>query len=227
MTARDAILARIRRSLGTSGSDIARRADVSDRLQRPPKGLIPLRGQRDRAGRTDLFAAEAAKVSTTVARVAEAGDVPAAIADYLRAKNLPQVIRAGADPRLADLPWDTQPQLTVSAGPSKGDDLVGLSHAFAGVAETGTLVLTSGADNPTTLAFLPEYHLVVLDAADIAGDYEAVWDRLRAIYGKGEMPRNLNLITGPSRSGDIEQTILLGAHGPRSLHVIIVEGAAE
>ncbi|MDR3374339.1 MAG: lactate utilization protein [Ancalomicrobiaceae bacterium] len=223
MTAKGAIFAGIRRSLGTSGADIARRADVSDRLQRPPKGLIPARGQLDRAGRVELFVAEAKTVSTTVERVATAADVPAAIADYLRSKNLPQAIRSGADPRLASLPWDTEPQLTVTQGPSKGDDLAGLSHAFAGVAETGTLVLTSGPDNPTTLAFLPEFHLVVIEAADIAGDYEAVWDRLRATYGKGEMPRNLNFITGPSRSGDIEQTILLGAHGPKSLHVIVVE----
>jgi L-lactate dehydrogenase complex protein LldG len=45
---------------------------------------------------------------------------------------------------------------------------------------------------------------------------------LRKAKGKGEMPRALNLITGPSRSGDIEQTIILGAHGPRALHIVVV-----
>ncbi len=85
-----------------------------------------------------------------------------------------------------------------------------------------SLVLTSGKDNPTTLNFLPETEIVVLDAADVAGDYETVWDRLRERFGKGTMPRTVNFVTGPSRSGDIEQTIILGAHGPRSLHIVIV-----
>ena len=90
------------------------------------------------------------------------------------------------------------------------------------VAESGTLVLTSGVDNPTTLNFLPETAIVVVDAADIAGDYETVWDRLRAETGEAPLPRTVNWVNGPSRSADIEQTLLLGAHGPRSLHVIVV-----
>ena len=83
-------------------------------------------------------------------------------------------------------------------------------------------MLLSGPDNPTTLNFLPDNHIVVLAAADIVGDYETAWDRLRAAFGKGRMPRLVNMITGPSRSGDIEQKLLLGAHGPRRLHVVIV-----
>ena len=90
------------------------------------------------------------------------------------------------------------------------------------MAETGTLALLSGQDNPTTLNFLPDYHLVVIDKADIVGDYETVWTRLRDRYGEAVMPRIVNFITGPSRSGDIEQKLLFGAHGPRSLHVMVV-----
>jgi len=97
-----------------------------------------------------------------------------------------------------------------------------VSHAFGGVAETGTLVLTSGQDNPTSLNFLPDNHIVVIEAKDIAGDYESIWPRLREKFGDGLMPRAVNLITGPSRSADIEQTLILGAHGPRRLHVILV-----
>jgi L-lactate dehydrogenase complex protein LldG len=84
-------------------------------------------------------------------------------------------------------------------------------------------MLTSGADNPTTLNFLPDTHIVVLQASDIAGDYETLWGRLRERYGAGTMPRTINWITGPSRSADIEQTLILGAHGPRRLHVIVVK----
>jgi L-lactate dehydrogenase complex protein LldG len=83
------------------------------------------------------------------------------------------------------------------------------------------VVLISGADNPTTLNFLPDVHIVVVDAADIAGDYETVMTRLRQRFGDGRLPRTVNLITGPSRSADIEQTLILGAHGPRKLHLIV------
>ncbi|MGC2780786.1 MAG: LUD domain-containing protein, partial [Bradyrhizobium sp.] len=79
-----------------------------------------------------------------------------------------------------------------------------------------------GPDNPTTLNFLPDNHIVVLDAATLAGDYESVLARLRDVFGTGRMPRTINMITGPSRSADIEQTLILGAHGPRRLHVIVV-----
>lgn len=219
---RDAILSKIRRSLGAASGDVERRATVSDRLTRSPRGLIPARGQLPPAEQVRLFRAMAEKVACTVDEVASPDDVPAAVADYLRQRNLPSAVRRGADPRLAGLPWDGQPQLTVAEGPSDGTDLAGLSHAFAGVAETGTLILTSGGDNPTTLNFLPEHHIVVIQAADIHGDYETALDLVRRRWGKGVMPRTVNMITGPSRSGDIEQTILLGAHGPRSLHIIVV-----
>ncbi|TBW37210.1 lactate utilization protein [Siculibacillus lacustris] len=224
MTARDAILAKIRRSLKVGGADDGdRRAAVAERLRVHAPGLVPARGHLPARARVDLFVTMAEAVSSTVTRVASADAVPAAIADYLRSHNLPQAIRRGADPRLAALPFADQPQLTVEVGASRGGDPVGLSHALAGVAESGTVVLTSGADNPTTLNFLPEHHLVVVRASEVVADYETVWTQVRGTWGEGQMPRNVNLITGPSRSGDIEQTILLGAHGPRSLHLIVVD----
>jgi len=145
------------------------------------------------------------------------------VARYLREHNLPASLRMGADERLNGLDWSGV-AMEVSQGPSAGDDLNGLSHAFGAIAETGTLAMVSGADNPTTLNFLPDNHIVVLREADLAGDAETLWDRLRARYGKGLAPRTVNLITGPSRSGDIEQQIVLGAHGPRRLHIIILRG---
>jgi L-lactate dehydrogenase complex protein LldG len=98
-----------------------------------------------------------------------------------------------------------------------------VSHAFGGVAETGTLIVASGPDNPTTLNFLPDTHIVVIDAKDIAGDYETVWQRVRETFGDA-LPRAINMITGPSRSADIGQILILGAHGPRRLHVLVVGG---
>ena len=221
MNARDAILGSIRRSLGVSGEEIARNATVSERLLRTPKGVIPARGQLPAEERLALFAKMAEAVSASVERVARADDVPTAVADYLKAHNLPATVRMGDDPWLAGLPWELT-RIRPARGASDGSDPVGLSHAFASVAETGTLLLASGADNPTTLNFLPETHIVVVGAGDVVGDYEAAWALLRKPFGKWRMPRTVNMITGPSRSADIEQTILLGAHGPRRLHIIVV-----
>jgi len=222
MSVRGSILRKIRSSLATSETDEARRDAVAVRLADSPKNLIPARGQLPLAARLDLFVDQAEKIGATVTRVASSDDVPRAVSEYLRGRNMPQALRLGDDHRLQAMPWETMPTLEVTKGASDGTDLVGLSHAFGGIAETGTLALASGPDNPTTLNFLPETHIVAVAAEDIAGDLETVWARLRAYYGKGEMPRALNLISGPSRSGDIEQTILLGAHGPKDLHIVVV-----
>jgi len=219
--ARDDILAGIRRSLGVSASDTARRQTVEARIAAAARGVLPRRGEGDVATRAATFEMQAESVAASVARVATEADVPAEIARFLRENNLPATLRMGEDARLAALPWDAT-TIEISKGPSAGDDLNAVSHAEAGVAETGTLVLVSGAHNPTTLNFLPDNHIVVLRAEAIAANYESVWSELRARFGKGLMPRTVNLITGPSRSADIEQKMLLGAHGPRRLHIVVI-----
>jgi L-lactate dehydrogenase complex protein LldG len=118
------------------------------------------------------------------------------------------------------MPW-TATSLEVLLGPSDGHDANAVSMAFAGIAETGRVALVSGPSNPTTLNFLLENHLVVLQKEDVVAGYESVFARLRTAYGKGGARWTLNFITGPSRSADIEQTLLLGAHGPRRLHIVI------
>ena len=221
MSARNAILAKVRQASGNAGS-YPREKDVEDRLNAPPRGIIPARGQLAVAERLDLFQTEAERVSAVINRLESLSEVAAAIADYLRANNLPQRIRTGDDQLLAAVDWSSQPNLEVLNGPSAGDDEVCVSRATVAIAETGTLVMTSGSDNPTTLNFLPDHHLVVLMAEDIEGDYEAAFAVLRDKFGKNDLPRTVNFITGPSRSADIEQTLLLGAHGPRKLQILLV-----
>ncbi len=223
MSGREAILGKVRRALGAS-DDAGRLQAVEKRMAKPLKGIVPVRGQAGDAARVQIFCAEAEAVHTTVKKVRRPDAVPAAIASYLRSKNLPAEIRMGADSRLRAMPWERQKALAVKSGASDGDDLTGVSHAYAGIAETGTVILYSGTDNPTTINFLPEHHIVVVDAKDIVSDLETALANIRRKFGRGEMPRTLNMITGPSRSGDIEQKLLLGAHGPRSLHLIVVEG---
>ncbi|WP_340160716.1 LUD domain-containing protein [uncultured Hoeflea sp.] len=223
MSARDSILGKIRASMGSPASNDDRRQAVLDRLADTPTGIIPGRAKLPKAEQVELFCEMAEQFGATLARVSTYGEVAGEVSAYLRARNLPAAIRMGADERLKKAGWETEKNLELRHGLSDGGDLAGVSHATAGIAETGTVAMMSGQDNPTTINFLPEHHIVVIKAADIKGDMESVWAMVRKKQGKGEMPRALNLITGPSRSGDIEQTILLGAHGPRALHVIVVE----
>ena len=220
MSAREAIVANIRRSLGVTGVEEPRRFEVETRLARAPAGVVPKRGHGDPETRAATFKAEAARAAASLAEVATLADVPEEVARFLRENNAPASLRMGADERLAAMPWSRTP-LEILRGPSDGHDLNALSVAFAAIAETGTVALVSGADNPTTLNFLPDNQIVVVRRDDIFADYESVFLRLRDAFGKGFAPRTINFITGPSRSADIEQTLLLGAHGPRRLHIVI------
>lgn len=222
MTPRELVLTTIRRSLGVTGAEATRQSEVAARLAGHPQGVVPERGRLPPAARLDLFAGMVKAAAGTVERAIDAGEIPGAVAAFLRAHNLPLAIRRGDDPLLLSLPWERTGTLEIRHGASDGHDLAAVSHAFAAVAETGTLVLSSGADNPTTLNFLPDIHIVVVDACDVVSDFEAAMARLRGRFGAGVMPRAVNMITGPSRSADIEQTLILGAHGPRKLHVIVV-----
>ncbi len=222
MSSRDAVLASIRRSLGVTGKEAPRRAAVDNRLASAPRGVVPRRGQLDVEGRVALFRQMAEAAAATVSLVDSNDEVPGEISRFLRDSNLPATLRMGADPRLQAMPW-AKTTLEISNGPSQGDDLNAVSHAFGAVAESGTLALVSGQDNPTTLNFLPDTHVVVLSGQDVAGDYETIFDRVRTENGRGQMPRTVNFVTGPSRSADIEQKLILGAHGPRRLHIVIVK----
>ena len=221
MSARDAVFASLRRSLQVTGQEAPRKEIVADRLAKAPSGVIPERGAGDLKTKLATFRAEATRVQASVADIADPKDAPAEIARFLRDNNLPARLRIGDDPALQDLAWG-ETAIEIAHGASDGRDLNAASVAFAAIAETGTLALVSGGDNPTTLNFLPDNHIVLLFADRMVGDLEGAFAKMRAAYGKGEAPRTLNFITGPSRSADIEQTLLLGAHGPRRLHIVIV-----
>lgn len=226
MPAREQILTKIRAGL-VQGKNSNSRSDVEARLSAPQTNTIPARGNAGQGQRIDLFCEEAEKVNATTVRINHFDDVPDSVSAYLRDHQLPAKVKLAPDARLTGLPWTAATSLMVDQGAADGSDPVSVSMAFGGVAETGTLVLASGRESPTSLNFLPLDHIVVVRAEDIAGDYEAVWQRLRekaVADGKpGTLPRTVNWVTGPSRTADIEQTLLLGAHGPQRLHIIIVD----
>ena len=220
--ARSQILGSVRRALRRDALPADQAAALEDRLRDPKPNLIPARARGDAKAPVELFVEMAGNAQATLTRVKSARDVPGAVAKYLASENLPAAFVMAPDSELDTIPWSERPMLSIRRGKTEGNDQVSVTGAFAAIAETGTLMLTSGPNHPSTLNFLPETHVVVLAASKVVGPYEEAWTRLRA--GRdGTLPRTVNFVTGPSRSGDIEQRLLMGAHGPRRLHVVLIE----
>ncbi|MDP6788608.1 MAG: LUD domain-containing protein [Rhodospirillales bacterium] len=220
-TAREHILGNLRQALQRGPLSAEGEAGLDARLSDPPAALIPARGRVEGKARITAFCDEAARAGATVVRVASPAAVPGAVAAYLTQHDLPTDVRLAPDPFIAGLPWSEQAALNTSAGPARPTDAVSVTGTAAAVAETGTVVLASGAESPTTLNFLPDTHIAVLGAETIVAAYEATWAAVRA--ADGALPRVVNWITGPSRTADIEQTLLIGIHGPRRQHIVLID----
>lgn len=210
------ILGRIRQRLGrTAENAAAGRAALGAVLARRAQGPRP-------AVEDDLIArlrSRSEALASTVEIVERIEDAPTAAARYLSAHQLP--LAAVAWPQLAGLDW-AGAGLRVEARAAGGEDLVGITGVFCAVAETGTLVVLSGADTPASASLLPETHIAIVPASRIVPGMEEAFERVRAECG--ELPRAANFISGPSRTGDIEQTLVLGAHGPYRVHIVVVSG---
>jgi len=217
---RELVLNAIRRGLKRGPIPEDQKTMLRGRLERHPRHTIPARSRLPHPQQVDLFVRNVEKEFGTVTRVANPAEVPAAVADYLSAQNLPSRFVMAPHPELQAIPWAERPLLEIREGKAEATDAVSVQHAFAAIAETGTLMLPSAPVRPTTLNLLADTAIVVLRTSALVGAYEEAWDRLRAEMGA--MPRNVMLVTGPSRSADIEQALELGAHGPRNLHVIVV-----
>jgi L-lactate dehydrogenase complex protein LldG len=153
----------------------------------------------------------------TTDEVASERDAPTEVARYLRTNNLP--LAGCVWPQLADLDWKGA-GLALEPRVANGNDAVGVTGAFAAIAETGTLVFASGPDTPSTVSLLPETHVAVVSAGRIVAHMEDAWALARAEFG--QLPRAINFVSGPSRTADIDQTIVLGAHGPYRVHIVLV-----
>lgn len=211
MNAREAILGAVRGALGRGPLDEARRAALDARVPRHTRPAL----HEDALAR---FVRKFESRAGSVARVATLAEVPAAVEAYRAAHELPR--RAAVGAALDALVWPQGWQIHHEAAGI--DEHLAVSAALAGVAETGSLLLASGPASPTTHNFVPDDHVVVLEAQRIVEHFEDAWALLRT-RPQG-MPRAANVISGPSRTADVEQTIQLGAHGPRRVHVILVGG---
>ena len=219
--ARDAVLGSVRKALGRTGERPGARAEALAYVAAHAQGPRPHVGT-DLVGR---FIERATDMESTVARVAALADVPAAVARYLDALALPpelamQKSHAGVCwPELAGLDW-AGAGLAIEARPTTGSDRLGITGCFCAIAETGTLVFTTAADTPTGTMLLPDSHVCVVRERQVVTGMEEAFAQVRAQHGT--MPRAVNFVSGPSRTGDIEQTIVLGAHGPFRVHILVL-----
>jgi L-lactate dehydrogenase complex protein LldG len=164
------------------------------------------------------FADRAAAAAAQVKQLATAEEIPACIAEVLRARNMPAIMHLPPDPALDAIGWNTAPGLTLVREPPGPDDAA-LAIAPRGIAETGTLVYSASEARPPSWHFRSGLEIAVIAADSIQADLETVLARIKA---QGALPSTINLVTGPSRTGDIEQTLELGAHGPKELVILIV-----
>jgi L-lactate dehydrogenase complex protein LldG len=209
MSARDAILQRLRQSQGTT--------DVSAVIAAHARGPQP----RTYANKIERFTERARSLMSGVTRLASIETVPLEVERYLGEAGLEK--RIVCWPELRDLDW-AGANVAAECRKVRPDDLVGVTGAFAAIAETGTLVMASSEATPPALSLLPETHIAVLPASRIVATMEDAFALLRE--ERATWPRAVNLVSGPSRTADIEQTVTLGAHGPYRVHIIIV-GAQE
>ncbi len=221
MPSRDKILGRIRHNLGRGPlSDAAAKA-ARARIDGHARNLVPARTNISAPEKVDMFQQKMEALGGTVTRVSAMDKVAEEVQAYLSRHNLPSQIKMS--PALGGLSFKNAPLLEVTEGAAEISDDVSLTPALAAMAESGTLCMVSGPETPSTLNFLPENHIVILKADQVVGGFEDAWDRVREKFGTANMPRTVNFISGPSRTADIEQTLIMGAHGPRRLHVVIVE----
>ncbi|HET7767069.1 MAG TPA: lactate utilization protein C [Burkholderiales bacterium] len=215
--ARERILARIRKAQGRglSRPSQAELEAIDTYLGAHPRGTLP----QVEADLVRRFRTRAEAMQCTVEEAATESDVPSAVARYLKSVG---VAPAGCVwPRLARLDWKGA-GLALEPREANGDDAVGITGAFAAIAETGTLALASGPETPATVSLLPETHVAVVNAGQIVAHMEDVFALAREAFG--QLPRTINFVSGPSRTADIDQTIVLGAHGPSRVHIVLVRG---
>jgi L-lactate dehydrogenase complex protein LldG len=215
--ARQAIFARIREAQQRPVEVTQAELDTAQQyLHDHPQGPRPDIGQDI----VQCFKDQALRMSDTIDEVASWSDAPAAVARYLNGINVAK--QAIAWPTLENLAW-SDADIQVEFRTPENEDLVGITGSFCAVAETGSLMLLSSPNTFVSASLLPETHIALVSASRIVAGMEDAFALVRAECG--ELPRTTNFISGPSRTGDIEQTIVLGAHGPYRVHVIIVHEA--
>ncbi len=212
MSSRELILFEIRESNKT----VANNGFYSGKTEKPEHPYVRPKYE---GTPVDELLRRMAAVQITVEHIDNLNWVPGAVVRYLEERDIDMSeTPLDISPELKSLDWVDSPLLHFGA--ARPDSYFAVTSCIAAVAETGSIVMASSAEHPVTLTFLPDCHIVVLRESTIVEYLEDAWKLVREYR---DLPRAINLNTGPSRTGDIEQTIEIGAHGPRAMHVLLVK----
>lgn len=133
------------------------------------------------------------------------------LAEFLARHNVERIDSA----ELSELPFDDRRGRILAAD-------IGITSAAYAVAETGSLVMAHDRGNERVASLLPPVFIAVVERGQIVADLFDAFDRFAAQV-PGDLPSNITLITGPSKTGDIESKLVTGVHGPGKWHVVIVD----
>lgn len=212
---RELIFNRLKNKNRSDEDIIKARAMITNYISSQSRGPIP-----DFSGSADKqFIKKITNAAATVTSVQNYSEVSVAINDYLLSNDIDKKLVVASTKELSQLEW--QEDISTEYRIANATDTTSLCHAYAGIAETGSLVLCSSKETPVSLNFLPDNCICVVEKKRIYRNIEDIWDLIRNELNV--TPRTINFITGPSRTADVEQTIQLGAHGPRRLHVIVID----
>ena len=210
-TTRAELLARVRTALGSERHRPSTEVGVLDPLTRlcaPAPTLAQTFLDRAAAAGCRVHQCRAAAVHSTIAgflRDATARGVVLGVAD--------QRLRLMAQKAIADAGARCEDAAMLDAD-------TGITDADAAMAETGSVVIASGPHRPRTASFGPLVHIVLVPASRVVPDLLDLWPRSAA---REATPSSLVLISGPSKTADIEGILITGVHGPSVVHVLLVE----
>lgn len=223
MSGRQLVLKKIAAALDRPDSDAVltindQPREVTDRLRARTRSTLPAVPEN----LIDALIAKMESVSMSVVRLQSIQDCLAAVDWYLESLGIDGSVAhtVTVSPELSTLPWPS----SYASGKASGLEAVGITACLAAVAETGSIVTNSGPASPATLNFLPESHIIIVHESQVVKYVDDVFEQLRQ---NDALPRAVNFVTGPSRTADIEQTLEIGAHGPKRMHVLLVAGQPD
>lgn len=222
--ARTDILARIREALKVKAPRPHLRAEPVDaRPSKAGRPWLPDGGETPQSSQA-ILAEQLAKLKASLVRVPDAATAAKSLQELFVSKGWKQAAvhrNALLAPLVGSLPcqvWNIEDGF--SKQKLEGCD-VGLTTCECLVAQLGSALVSSRTCGGRGLSILPHVHVIVATVDQVVPDLAAALTDLRA-RNAGSLPSMLSFITGPSRTGDIERILVLGAHGPKELHVILI-----
>lgn len=220
VSSRESILTKLRESVGRSA--VKDQGNSSEKLEKP-QSLRSDSAVRPTIGGdvVERFILKVQASGASVTRVRARGEVPAAVSTFLGENNLHDSIVVSDEAVLQGLHWPEN--VSVDCRAANESDKTSVTGAVFAVAESGSVVISSGRTAPNSMAFLPDNHISVVMTSQLVSNLDDVLKNFGGDKESESMPRALSFVTGPSKTADVEQTLQHGAHGPKRKHIILVD----